>query len=232
MLIPYEDEKSVLEGFAAFPEKEKSPLVILCHAWRGRDDFICEKAKLMAHWGYVGFALDMYGKGVVGKSKEENAALKKPFIQDRALLLRRAQRGLDAAFALSKVDTKKIAVVGFGFGGICALDLARSGAPLKGAVTVYGHFEPPPHLQKKSIHAKILALHGYLDPIVSSNELHAFEEEMNEAKVDWQVHLYGKAMHAFVTPSAQDPASGLLFDPIYEKRAWRAIQSFLEEIFS
>lgn len=230
MLIPYSDEETSLEGFAAFPSIDNAPIVILCHAWKGRDDFICEKAKKMAEWGYVSFALDMYGKGVLGNSKEENSALKKPFIEDRALLQRRVLKGFDTARTLSKGDATKMAVLGLGFGGICALDLARSGAPIKGAVSIYGHFDPP-HLPKKPIHAKILALHGYLDPIVGSKEVHAFEKEMNDAKVDWQMHIYGKAMHAFATPSAQDPTAGLLYDPISAERAWHSIQNFLKEIF-
>ena len=96
-------------------------MVILCHAWRGRDDFICKKAELMTQWGYAGFALDMYGKGVLGNSKEENASLKAPFIQDRELLKRRVLKALDVASSLPSVDTSRIAVIGFGFGGICAL---------------------------------------------------------------------------------------------------------------
>lgn len=236
MFLTYNDEKTELEGFAAFPKSEKAPpehpLVILCHAWRGRDDFICEKAKMMADWGYIGFALDMYGKGVLGNSKEENASLKKPFIQDRNLLKRRVLKGFECGCSLPNVDTTKIAVIGLGFGGVCALDLARSGASLKGAVSVYGHFEPPHPLPKKQIQAKILALHGYLDPIVGQNEVAAFEKEMEAAKVDWQLHLYGRAMHAFATPSAQDPAAGLLYDPISAERAWKTIHLFLKEVFN
>jgi DNA-binding MarR family transcriptional regulator len=99
-LIPYHDGPVALEGFVVHPREEKRPLVILCHAWSGRDEFICEKARLVAKQGYVGFALDMYGKGILGKSKEEKAALKKPFIQDRRLLQRRAFKALDTASRL------------------------------------------------------------------------------------------------------------------------------------
>lgn len=232
MMITYQDKETELEGFVALPNKKKAPLVILCHAWKGKDEFICDKAKIIADWGYIGFALDMYGKGVIGKSKEENAALKKPFMEDRSFLLRRAQKGFEAACGLSGVEQTHVAVIGLGFGGVCALDLARSGAPLKGAVSVYGHFVPPPQeLKKNPIQAKILALHGYLDPIVSPKEVQAFEQEMSHAKADWQLHLYGRAMHAFATPSAHDPSSGILYDPISEKRAWKTIQNFLTEIF-
>ncbi len=221
-----------LEAFAAYPSKERRPAVILCHAWRGRDEFICEKARAIADLGYVGFAIDMYGKGILGKSKEENAALKKPFMEDRQLLLSRMLEGFEVARSLPYVDSKKMAVLGYGFGGVCSLDLARSGADLKGAISVYGHFERPRNILKKPIHAKILVHHGYNDPIVKQEELLAFEKEMNEAKTDWQILLFGNTMHAFATRSANDPASGILYNPLSAERSWRNIQDFLKEIFS
>lgn len=228
-LITYTDEGTTLEGFAAYPDKEKRPAVILCHAWRGRDDFICEKAKLIASWGYAAFALDMYGKGVLGKSKEENAALKKPFIEDRKLLLRRAIQGLDAAKALPPIDSSRLAVLGFGFGGLCALDLARSGANIKAAISVYGHFEPPP-FPNQVIQARILILHGYNDPIAPPSGLEAFSKEMEAAKADWQAHLYGNTLHAFATPMANDVGGGLLYNPVFAKRADTDTRHFLEEV--
>lgn len=231
-VIPYQDGDIDLEGFMAYPDEEKRPLVILCHAWKGRDDFICEKARMISEQGYVGFALDMYGRGVLGKSKEENAVLKKPFIQDRYLLQKRVLKGFEAASRLPYIDPKKIAVIGFGFGGICALDLARTGIDLKGIVSIYGHFDPPPSHLIKPISGKVLILHGYNDPVTPQIELIRFEKEMNAAKVDWQVHLYGNTMHAFATPEANNPDAGILYNPIAAARAWAATQDFLNEVFS
>lgn len=230
-VIPYQDDGIDLEAFVAHPKEGKHPLVILCHAWKGRDEFICEKARMISQQGYVGFALDMYGRGVLGKSKEENAALKKPFTQDRHLLQKRVLKGLEIASCLPYVDSKKIAVIGFGFGGICALDLARTGADLKGVVSVYGHFDPPPSDLIKPILAKVLILHGYNDPVTSQEELRRFEKEMNKAKIDWQAHIYGNTMHAFATPGANNPDAGFLHNPVAAARAWVAIQNFLNEVF-
>ncbi len=230
-IIPYTDHGTALEGFAAYPSSGKHPAVILCHAWRGRDPFICEKAESIARWGYVGFALDMYGQGILGSSKEENAALKKPFIDDRKLLQRRVLKAFEIVQSLPYVDPERIAVLGFGFGGICALDLARSGALLQGAISIYGHFSPPPTVLIKPIRAKVLILHGYQDPITPQVELLAFEKEMNTAGVDWQVHTYGSAMHAFANPEANDPSSGILYHPVSAERAWLTVQHFLTEIF-
>jgi dienelactone hydrolase len=145
MKIPYAHDHVALEGFAAYPAEPNRPLVILCHAWRGRDEFICEKAKLIASLGYVGFALDVYGKGVLGSSPQENSALKKPFLEDRAFLQQRLNAGIKAARQLENTDQTRIAVLGFGFGGLCALDLARTQEDLKGAISIYGHFDPLPN---------------------------------------------------------------------------------------
>ena len=206
--------------------------MILCHAWRGRDEFICEKTREIAQKGYAGFALDMYGKGVLGKSREENAQLKKPFFGDANLLQKRVLKGYEIASRLSHVDAEKIAVLGFGFGGLCALVLAKSGVNLKGAISVYGHFTMPSGMSAKPITAKVLILHGYNDPVVTQNELYSFEKEMDNAKVDWQAHIFSQTMHAFATPSANDPLSGILYNPLAERRSWIAIYNFLEELFS
>ncbi len=229
--MPYNDNETSLEGFVAFDPEEQQPLVILCHSWQGRNAFICEKAELMARSGYVGFALDMYGKGILGHTNEENAALKAPFIQDRALLQRRVLKAFDAASSLPYVDTTRIAVLGFGFGGVCALDLARSGAPLKGAISVYGHFDPPHKVPQCDIQAKVLVLHGYDDAIVPLSELRHFEKEMTDAKVDWQAHIYSNTMHAFANPHANDPQSGIAYNEVSANRAWVAIANFLDELF-
>ncbi|SRR5581483_9855888 len=230
--ISYQDQGVELEGFVTYPSEEKRPVVILCHAWRGKDEFICEKAKAIAEWGYVGFALDMYGKGILGKSKEENAALKKPFMEDRQMLLNRVIRGVEIASCLPYVDSKQVAILGYGFGGVCALDYARSGADLKGAISVYGHFDPPKNALMQSIKSKILILHGSNDPISPQRELKSFELEMNQLKVDWQTHIYEDAMHAFAMPGANDPASGILYNSHAASRSWTAIHNFLNEIFS
>lgn len=229
--ISYTDQNDHLEGFVAYSDhQKKQPLVILCHAWAGRDAFICEKAELVANWGFVGFALDMYGKGILGKSKEENAALKKPFMEDRQLLQRRVLKGFETACSLPYVDSTKVAVLGFGFGGVCALDLARSGAGLKGVISVYGHYDTPKKVAIQPIKSKILILHGYNDPVSPLEELLTFQKEMDRDKVDWQTHLFGNTVHAFTNPLANDAASGIKYHAESAQSAWQAIENFLKKI--
>lgn len=229
-LVPYTDNETSLEGFVAYPSSKKRPLVVLCHAWNGRSSFICEKAEAIAKLGYVGFALDMYGKGVLGTSKEENLALKTPFLKDRHLLQRRLLAGFHTALELPYVDKTQAATLGFGFGGLCSIDLARSSVPLKGAISIYGHFDPLP-FPSKPITAKILILHGYNDLVVPISDLALFEQEMHTANVDWQAHVYGNTLHAFASPTANDPNGGLLYNPLSAERAWADTENFLKEIF-
>lgn len=228
--ISYWDGATPLEGFATYTTEEKRPLVILCHAWRGRDDFICQKTELIAQLGFVGFALDVYGKGILGKNKDECFALKKPFLEDRHLLQKRLLKGYHKACSLPYVDTKRIVVLGFGFGGMCALDLARSGVHMDGAVSIYGHFDPPRNCPQQAIKAKILIAHGFNDPISSMNELNLYQQELSLAGVDWQSHIYGNTAHAFATPSANDPANGIVYNPISAQRAWSEVERFLGEV--
>ncbi|QLH35761.1 MAG: dienelactone hydrolase family protein [Parachlamydiaceae bacterium] len=229
--MTYKDEGQELEAFIAAPDpKEKRPLVLLCHAWSGRDSFICNKAELIASWGYVGFAIDMYGKGVFGKNKEENAYLKKPFIDNRLRLKNRVLKGFETACALPYVDTNRILALGFGFGAICALDLARSGANLNGVISVYGHFDSPKNVPTFPIKAKILILHGNNDPIAPMQELEIFQQQMDEEQVDWQTHIYSGTSHAFANPHANDPSNGILYHPLAAQRAWVEIEHFAKEV--
>lgn len=212
MNLSYYDDNTLLEAFVAAPNKERRPLVLLCHAWAGRDAFICEKAEAVAKKGYVGFALDMYGKGVLGHSKEENGQLKKPFLERRDLLQKRVLKAFEVASALPYVDKGRIAAVGYGFGAICALDLARAGAPLKGVVSIYGHFDSP-----QSIQTKVLILHGAEDTVTTQEELQKFQ---NELKTNWQTHLYAHTKHAFASPNSET------YNPVAESRSWRYFRLF------
>lgn len=227
--VEYCDGETLLEGYSATASRETRPLVILCHAWTGRDNFICEKANQIASLGFFGFAIDMYGKGVLGKNNAENAALKKPFVENRALLQKRLLAGFEKARSLPYVDAARIAVLGFGFGGLCALDLARTGADIKAAVSIYGHFDPPENCPQANIKAKILILHGYNDPVSTMSDLHQFQQDLDSLNVDWQSHVFGNTFHAFANPAANDPQAGITYNPSASEQAWKISENFLKE---
>ncbi len=232
--VDYLDQDTLLEGFFAFDDQIEGqrPVVIITHAWAGRDSFVEDKAKKLAELGYLGFALDMYGKGVLGSSPEENSRLMQPFMDDRALLQQRILAALTAVKQLPWADNRKIAAIGFCFGGLCVLDLARTGADIAGVVSFHGLFVPPDNLPQPEIKAKVLILHGHDDPLTPTEQVLGIQEEMTNAGVDWQMHTYGQTMHAFTNPVANDPDFGTVYQPAADKRSWQSLLNFLDEIFT
>ena len=122
--------------------------------------------------------------------------------------------------------------MGFCFGGLCVLDLARSGADVKGVISFHGLFNAPENLPNEPIKAKVLALHGQDDPMVPPEQVAALQKEMTNAGVDWQIHAYGNTMHAFTNPEANDPGFGTVYNAGADKRSWIAMKNFFEEIFA
>ncbi|MFI3185020.1 MAG: dienelactone hydrolase family protein [Methylococcaceae bacterium] len=231
--VVYLDGDVVLEAFFAFDDalSGRRPAVLINHTWAGRDEFVAEKARKLAALGYVGFAVDMYGKSVLGTNSDENMKLMQPFMADRAMLQQRMKAALAAVRLMPWVDDSKIAAIGFCFGGLCALDLARAGADIKGVVSFHGLLASPDNIQTGTINAKVLALHGRDDPLGPSEQVLAFEQEMTEAGADWQLHIYGNTKHSFTNPLANAPESGMVYQPDADRRSWIAMQNFLTEIF-
>ena len=207
------------------------PGVMVCHAWAGRGEFEIGKARAITEEGYAAFAVDLYGKGVLGRDKDENMRLMTPFMQDRAMLQARLKLALKAFGTQDEVDSKRIAAIGFCFGGLCALDMARSGAELQAVVSFHGLFNPPGNTAGRKITARVLALHGNDDPMVPHEEVMALANELTAAGADWQIHMYGRTMHAFTNPEANDPGFGTVYSETADRRSWQAMDNFLEEIF-
>lgn len=233
-LVEYKDEDVLLEGFVAYDDNnhQKRPAILIVHDWSGRNELTKKRAQDLAELGYVGFAIDMFGKGISGNTKEEKQALVAPFFKDRNKLKQRMLAAFNTAKTLPNVDQNQIGVMGYCFGGTCALDLARSGADLKAAISLHGGLAAPEKLEQPKIKAKILVLHGFDDPMVTPDQVMLLGEEMTHAKVDWQVVIYGNAMHAFTNPLANDPGFGTLYDKKADTRSWIEVVQFLKETFT
>lgn len=231
--VAYEHNGTHLEGMLVYDDSWQSamPGVMVCHAWAGRGPREIEWARFVAEEGYAAFAVDLYGRGVLGKSKEENMALMTPFMEDRVLLQERLKVALRAFAAQDIVDDGRIAAIGFCFGGLCALDMARSGADVVAVVSFHGLFTPPGNTAGRKITAKVLALHGNDDPMVPHADVMALADELTAAGADWQIHMYGRTMHAFTNPDADDPDFGTVYNETADRRARQALDNFLEEIF-
>lgn len=230
----YRDGETLLEALVAYDDSltDYRPAVLIHPTWAGRDGFVAKKAIQIAELGYVGIAVDLYGKGVLGSSPEENAALMQPFIDDRLLLKRRLMAAYRNAKLMPWVDGHAMAAIGFCFGGLCALDLARSGIDIKGVVSFHGMLHAPDDIKTQPIKAKVLVLHGNDDPLAPREDVTAFEQEMTAADADWQLHAYGNTGHAFTNPALNDRDSGFYFQANANRRSWLAMQNFLAEVFS
>jgi dienelactone hydrolase len=171
-LIEYRDGETVCEGFLCHDDSQPGPrpAVLINHMWGGRDEFVERKARRLAWSGYACLALDNYGKGRRGGNPELNAALMAPFTSDRAMLRRRLLAGLAAAKSLPFVDAHRIAVIGYCFGGLCALDFARANADVRGVVSIHGMLTPS-GLTEPKIDARVLMLHGFDDPLAPPEDM-------------------------------------------------------------
>ena len=228
--ITYQSGENSFEGFLAQPEGDSNPCVLIAHTWAGRDAFVEEKAKLLTELGYAAFAIDMYGDGKIGTSNEENAGMMQPLLDDREELAKRVLASLDAVSKIDSIDASKIVIMGYCFGGLVAMDLARTGADIKGAVSFHG-FLAGPENSTKEIKAKLLALHGDSDPMVGQDQIDSFRQEMTSKKVDWQLHVFGGAMHSFTNPEANDPDFGAVYSKNADERSWKIFTDFLMELF-
>lgn len=207
------------------------PAVLVAHTWAGRGDFECRKAEALAALGYVGVALDLYGEARRGTGPEENRALMAPLLADRALLRSRLLAGLAAARTLPEVDRERVGAIGFCFGGLCAIDLARSGADVRGVVSFHGLLDPPQGIELPPICAAVLVLNGNRDPWVKPEHVTSLARELDAAGADWQLHDYGGVYHAFTNPAAQNRDAGALYDARAERRSWQTMVGFFGEVF-
>lgn len=229
--VDYEIDGASYEAVLASSGADAKPGVMICHAWAGRSDFEVDKAKALAELGLTGVAIDLFGKGVLGSSKEENQKLIEPFVGDREMLQKRLADILAIVKEQPEVDAGNVAAIGFCFGGLCVLDMARSNADVKGVVSFHGLLGAPDNTAKK-ITPKVLALHGWDDPMAPPSDVEALGKELTDAGADWQLHAYGGTMHAFTNPAANDPDFGTVYDKDADRRSWIAMKSFLEETFT
>jgi dienelactone hydrolase len=230
--VEYKDGDTVLEGYIAYDAKlaAKRPGILVVPDWLGVGPNVKKTAEKLAAMGYTALAADIYGKGIRPDQKTAGQVAGK-WKSDRPALRKRARAGLDFLAKHKTVDPKRLAVTGYCFGGTAALELARSGAPLKGIVTFHGGLETPTPADAKNIKGKVLALHGADDPFVTPAEVAGFEKEMRDGKVDWELVKYSNAVHSFTIPDAgNDNSKGAAYNAEADKRSWEAMKDFLKEV--
>ncbi|MEQ1750088.1 MAG: dienelactone hydrolase family protein [Prosthecobacter sp.] len=222
------------EGWAAYDDANpaKRPSVLIVHQWTGVSDNEKMRARMLAELGYNVLVADVYGKGVRPQppaSGQEAGKYKK----DRALLRDRLKAALSVLVKDGRTDTSRVACIGYCFGGTAAIELARSGAILKGVVSFHGGLDSPTPDDGKNIKGKVLALHGADDPFVPAKDIAAFEQEMKDAGVDYKLVQYPGAVHAFTQKAAgSDNSKGAAYNEAADKASWDEMKVFFNKLFA
>lgn len=232
--VEYQHKGVELVGHLAYDPGRgaKQPAVLIVHEWWGLNDYAKRRARQLAKMGYVAFALDMYGKG---KSTKEIAKAQdwSGHFRGSPLLRQRALAGLEVLRANPHVDARRIAAIGYCFGGTTVMELAYSGAPLTGVVSFHGSLPAPKPADFKNVKAKILVCHGADDAYVSSKNIAEMQSALNAANTDWQMIYYSGAVHSFTNPDADNAnVSGVAYNADADRRSWQHMQAFLTEISS
>jgi dienelactone hydrolase len=231
--IEYRLGDDVFEGVFACNDDGDTPRpgVLVAHTVRGRTEFEEARARALADAGYAAMALDVYGKDNVGSGLEKCRELMGALRADRPLLQRRLLAALNVLRDQPEVDASRTAAIGFCFGGMCVLDIARTGEDIAGVVSFHGLFDPPGNAESERIVAKILVLHGWDDPLAKPDEAVALAAELSAAGADWQIHAYGNVLHAFTNPAADASTGITVYNADADRRSWAAMHYFLSELF-
>jgi dienelactone hydrolase len=233
--VTYEHDGTTLEGFHVYDDavSGKRPAVLVIHQWTGLSDNEKSRSRMLAELGYNVLAADIYGQGVRPQAPDAGKEAGK-YKGDRQLFRARLTAGLDFLKADERTDADRIAAVGYCFGGTGVLELARAGTDIAGVVSFHGGLDAADGLTAEAgkVPAKILVLHGAVDPYVPATQVADFQKEMNDANADWQMIHYSGAVHSFTQKSAgDDPSKGAAYQEAADKRSWEAMKVFFAEIF-
>jgi len=232
--VEYRQGDTVLQGFFAWDDaaKGRRPGVLVVHEWWGHNEHARDQAKRLAQTGYVGFALDMYGKGKLAAHPKDAEAFLNEATKDPAVMTARFNAALEQLKRNPHVDPEKIAAIGYCFGGAVVLGQARSGADLDAVVSFHGLLATKTPAEAGKIKARVLALTGADDPMVPPQQVEAFKSEMTAAGVKFEVVSYPHARHSFTNPQADKAGmAGLAYDAEADKKSWAAMLEMFEQVF-
>jgi dienelactone hydrolase len=219
------------EGVIVSGEHADAPTVLVFHGMEGRSDAQVEFCHRLAGLGYRAVAVDLFGRAATRGGPEACAVAMTALIEDRDTMRDRLIGIVDIVTALPTVRRDAMAAIGFCFGGLCMLDLARHGTHLAAVASFHGLLTPLPEPPTTPIYTKISVYHGWADPFAPPDEVVALAAELTARGADWQLHAYGHALHAFMAPFADAPERGIQFSETASRRAWQSAVDFLRETF-
>ena len=229
--IPLEFEGEHLESvFVGRRDAQARPTVILIPTVMGVSDLELRFGRQLVELGFNAFVADLFGKQFRGAPRDVCFGEMNRLGSDRVALRRRLLAIVEQARGLGEVDEGKVVVAGYCFGGKCALDVARTGVDVAGVASFHGLFDPP-GWEVGKITAKVLAMHGWDDPMVPPEAVVALGNELTQAGADWQIHAYGHVGHGFTNPKAHEIGiDGVFYHELAAERSWTAFINFLEEV--
>lgn len=233
--IQYQNEGATLDGFLVYDDAKSGPrpAVLVIHEWWGLNDYAKGRARQLASMGYIAFAADMFGTGKVTRDPKQAETWATAFYKQPATFATRAKAGLDVLLKQPQADKKRVAAIGFCFGGSAVLQLTYSGEPLNASVVFHGAPMTPDAAQQKRIKsASILILHGSKDPLAPVAEVEKMTQSLDAAGADWSLAVYGGAVHAFSNPDADSfKIPGIAYNEKAARRSWDEMQRFFQEKF-
>jgi dienelactone hydrolase len=211
--------------FVADQSAGTQPGILLFPNFFGVKEWDYAKAESLAALGYKILVVDFYGQGKRGTDMASASALMHELTDDRSVTRERVLGALKELKGLPGVDPGKTGAIGFCLGGKCVLDLARAGGDIKGGVSFHGVYDAPP-FPNAGMTAKLLVCHGWEDALCPPDATVALARELTEAGVDWQIHAYGHTNHGFTADG------GAAFSESANRRSWKAMTDFFEEVFA
>lgn len=235
--VEYKSNGTVHKGYLVYDDAitAKRPGVLVIHEWWGHDQHARNSARRLAEAGYVALAVDMYGDGRQATHPDDAGKLSGDVKKDLPLMKGRFEAGMKLLRNQSRVDGKRLAAIGYSFGGGVVLDMARAGEDLRGVASFYGDLKTVQPARRGKVMAKVLVLNGAEDPFVPAEQIAAFKKEMEGAKVNYKFVNYPGAKHSFTNPDAD--ANGakfklpLAYDAKADQASWSDLQSFLQIVF-
>lgn len=231
--VEYKAAGTTLQGYLAYDDAVTSrvPGVLIVPEWWGLNDYAKRRTREIAALGYVALAADMYGEGKI-TTDPKVAGNWAGAVKGSALIRTRSLAGLETLAAQKNVDAGKLAAIGYCFGGTTVLELAYSGAPVRGVISFHGGLTAPKPEDPKPIKPRVLILHGAADTFESREEITKVQDGLDAANAKWEMDYYSGAVHAFTNPDADKAGiPGVAYNAMADRRSWQRMQSFLIEIF-
>ena len=232
--VEYKQGSTVLTGYLVYEDSYQTPRpgVLVVHEWWGLNDHAKKRAEDLAREGYIALAVDMYGGGKTTAHPKEAGDWATAVRQNKQVGKERFLAGLQLLRNHSLTNKGQIAAIGYCFGGHVVLSMAQEGVDLKGVVSFHGAL-PADKAEPKSFKAKVLICHGADDPLVTKEQISAYQDNLRAGGADWQFMVYGGAKHSFTNPDADKVGMPpLAYNKVADQRSWKLMLSFLDELFA